>query len=65
MEYSRSNDMMSLSFLRRFIQFGIMKSDDGHGPFVLVNFVIWKVGITFTFSKYNNKSKGIIIYGES
>ena len=60
MEYSRSNDMRSLSFLRRFIHFGIMNC-----PFVFVNFVIWKVGITFTFSKYNNKSKGIIIYGES
>lgn len=61
--FKKNNNSIELSFL--IFKLGMMKTSDHNGPFIMISFLIWRLGTTIAFSYYEKNNKGWDIIGKS
>tara|TARA_E500000305_G_scaffold31974_1_gene24205 strand:+ start:6373 stop:6564 length:192 start_codon:yes stop_codon:yes gene_type:complete len=60
----KTKNSIELSFL--IFKLGILKEEDHNGPFLLLSFAIWRIGISICFTYYDKLPKmWITTVGES
>lgn len=62
-EFKRTSNSIEIIFL--IFKLGILRESDHHGPFILVSFLIWRLGTTVAFTYYEKQPKGWTTVGES